>query len=102
MHSLPATFPLRIGEEASQNLGIKIALALEITIKAAIRQARARHDLVNRHTLKAVSVKKLARAVNNVFFHSFAVTGRIGHSSNYSSGPEVCTRPHRLSIKILS
>ena len=42
-----------------------------------MRQVRAGHDLVDRNVLKAVPVKKLPRAANNVFLDSFAVTRRI-------------------------
>jgi hypothetical protein len=39
LHALPPVLPLRVGEEASQNLRIKCALAAEVSIKPAMRQA---------------------------------------------------------------
>jgi hypothetical protein len=46
MHALPATLPIRVGEETSQNLGIEIALAIEIAIESAVRETGGCHDLL--------------------------------------------------------
>ena len=46
MHALPATFPIRVGEEASQDFCIEIALALEITVEPTGSKSRSRHNLL--------------------------------------------------------
>jgi hypothetical protein len=57
MHTFPATFPLRVGEEAPYYLGIKVALAFEIAIKSTVRKTDTGHNLVERDTLKAMAIK---------------------------------------------
>src|SRR5690242_10955665 len=85
MHSFPAAFPFRIGEEAPQHLGIQIALTLEVTIESAVRQAGAGHDLLQRNALKAIPVKQLACTVDDVFLDRRAMTSRVGHQDSLSS-----------------
>src|SRR6266576_1247788 len=85
MHSFPAAFPFRVSEEAPQHLGIQIALALEIAIESAVRQARAGHDLLERNALRAIPVKQLACTVDDVLLDCRAVTSRIGHENSLIS-----------------
>jgi hypothetical protein len=35
VHALPAIFPFRVSEEASQNFGIKVALAFEVAVESS-------------------------------------------------------------------
>jgi hypothetical protein len=57
MHTFPATFPLRVGEEAPYYLAIQVALAFEIAIKSTVRKTDTGHNLVERDTLKAMAIK---------------------------------------------
>src|SRR6266576_6764899 len=96
MHSFPAAFPFRVSEEAPQHLGIQIALALEIAIESAVRQARAGHDLLERNALRAIPVKQLACTVDDVLLDCRAVTSRIGHRELLDFlRPEVCLKGFR-------
>ena len=38
MHTFPAVFPVRVGEEARQNFGVEVALAFEVAVKSAVRE----------------------------------------------------------------
>jgi hypothetical protein len=57
VNTFPAACPLRIGKEAPQYLSIQIALALKIGIEPAVRQARTRHDLIERDILKSMAIE---------------------------------------------
>ena len=48
---------MRIGKEAPLHLSIQIALALKIGIEPAVRQARTRHDLIERDILKSMAIE---------------------------------------------
>src|ERR1700721_3908674 len=74
LHALPAVLPPRISEKTIQRFNIKIALALEVVIESAVRQPRARHDLVERNLLKAMAIKKSASALDDLLFHFVSVS----------------------------
>jgi len=57
MYPFPAIFPVGVGEEASQDFGIEIAFAFEITVESAVRQVGAFHNLANRDVVEAIAVK---------------------------------------------
>jgi hypothetical protein len=80
VHTLPAILPFRVGKEASQDLGIEIALAFEVAIESAVCQARACHDLLQRDTLETIAIEQPTRAVDDVSSYFEAVTSRIGHT----------------------
>lgn len=82
VHTFPATFPLRIGKETAQHLGIQIALASEIAVEPAVRQARSGHNLLQAEVVEAVSIKQSPRAVNNSSFHFLPVAGGIRHRAS--------------------
>src|SRR5438132_11489376 len=86
MHTLPTALPLWVGEKASQNSSIQIALAFEITIEPAVRQARTGHDLAQRYALKAILIKQLACAVDDPSLYCRAMTSGIRHlASSFST-----------------
>ena len=69
VHSFPAVFPVGIGEEATEYLGVQIALAFEIAVKAAVGEARASHDLLDRNTLEAMAIELSPCTINDLSFH---------------------------------
>src|ERR1700694_1154044 len=85
MDTFPAAFPLRVSEEAAKDLGVEIAFAIEIAVEAAVGEARAGHDLIERHTLKAMAIEELAGAVNDVFLDCRAVTSGVRHGASFLS-----------------
>src|SRR6185437_618317 len=60
LHPVPAAGPLRIGEEAVQRFGIKITLAGEMAIEAAMGEAGILHDGADRDAVETVVVEELA------------------------------------------
>jgi hypothetical protein len=81
-HAFPAALPIRIGEEAAENFGVEIGLALEIAVKAAVRQARASHDLAYGDIIKAAAIEKPSGVLNNLAFYFSAMTGGIRHAAS--------------------
>jgi hypothetical protein len=57
LHAFPATLPFGIREEATQYFHIEIALALKVAVKPSMGQARACHDLLERHSVKSMPVE---------------------------------------------
>jgi hypothetical protein len=57
MHPFPATLPVRVGEEASQDFGVEIAFTSEITIESAMREVGALHNLANGNIVEAMAVE---------------------------------------------
>ena len=82
LHALPATFPVGVGEEAGEDFGVEIALAMEITIEAAVREAGASHDLLDGDTLKAMAIEKFASAVDDGLLDGRAVSKRVRHAGS--------------------
>src|SRR5690242_3275597 len=93
VHSLPAVLPLRVSKEAIHDFRIKITLALEIFVKAAMRQLCTRHDLGDRDVFESVAVEQSAGTVNDLLLHFAAMTWRIRHrvspDCKFASGPEL-------------
>src|SRR5580692_10826755 len=99
-----AVAPVRVtsvGKEASQHLGIEVALALEVAIEAPAGQSGAFHDLVERDFFKAVAVKETACAGDDLFLHFCAVTDGIRHGS-FLACPQYCPGTATVSNKICS
>ena len=57
MYTLPTILPVRVGEEASQDLGVKIAFAFEIAIEAAVRQICALHNLADGDVVETMAIE---------------------------------------------
>src|SRR5277367_4374779 len=57
LDSLPMVFPVRIGEEAGKHLCVKAALAFEVAVETAARQACAGHDLIDGYILETSAVE---------------------------------------------
>jgi hypothetical protein len=51
--------------EGGHRLGIKLGLALEIVVKAASGEPRPRHDFIDRHGRKAMTIEQLGRTLND-------------------------------------
>src|SRR5579872_473531 len=100
--SFPATFPFRVRKEAAQDLDVQIALALEITVKAAVRQPGSGHNLVERNAVKSVAVEEPPRALHNLLSHLVAVSCRIWHFVPLFCRAEVSLMSILLFTKILS
>src|ERR1700688_34242 len=56
-YAFPATLPVGVSEETSQNFGVQIAFAFEIAVEAAMRESRAGHDLLQGDIIKAATIK---------------------------------------------
>src|SRR6516165_5397774 len=80
INAFPAAPPIRISEEASQYLRIKIALAFEVGVEGAPGQSRLRHDGIYRDTFKSVSIKQPAGTLDNSAPNLVAMTRGIRHS----------------------
>jgi len=80
-HAFPATLPVWVGEEASENFGVEIALAAEIAVEAAVGEAGAGHDLLDGDAFKTVAIEEPARAVNYGFLDLGAVSNGIRHKA---------------------
>src|SRR5258708_6227015 len=89
MHAFPAPLPFRIGEEASQNFRVEVALAFKIAIESAVREAGPGHNLLKRDVFESISIEKPPRALNDVFSYFRAVACGIGHKRSWSLGAEV-------------
>src|SRR5580693_7954024 len=81
MHTLPAVFPVRIGEEALQHFGVKLALAFKIAVETAAGQASIGHNSIHGDIVESELVEELARASHDLFPNFIAVTGWVRHSS---------------------
>jgi hypothetical protein len=57
MYAFPAVFPFGVGEEASEYLGIKVALAIKIAVETTMCQASPGHDLLDRDALEAIAIE---------------------------------------------
>src|SRR5258707_15379323 len=79
-NSFPAAFPIRIGEEASQYLGVEIALAVEVAVESAAGQPRVGHDGIDRDTFESLSIEQAAGAFDDSPANPLAMTGWIGHT----------------------
>src|SRR5260370_41579632 len=94
MHIFPAVFPVRVGKEARQYFGIEVALAIEVAIKPAVRQAGSGHDLMERNSLKSIAVEKLASAINDYSLYGGAVTNWVRQTDFLGSlRGRVCPEP---------
>jgi hypothetical protein len=60
-------------------LGVEIAFAVKITVKAAPRQARIGHNVIDRHGIEAMSVEQSHRAADYFLFYLVAVFSSIWH-----------------------
>src|SRR6266567_9244005 len=80
-HAFPTVSPLGIGEEAAQHLGVEIALALEMPVEPATREARARHNLLDRYLIESEAIEELASAMDDLSSRVIAVRGRVAHDS---------------------
>jgi hypothetical protein len=78
-HAFPAAFPIRVGEKAVENLGVKVALAVEIAVKTAVSEAGAGHDLVDGDTFKAMAIEKFAGALDDVFLDGRPMGNGVRH-----------------------
>ena len=65
--------------ETIEDLGIQVALALEITIEPAVRAAGMRHDLGDRNIFEAAAIEQPAGAVDDLAFDFGAMAGGVGH-----------------------
>jgi hypothetical protein len=99
--AFPAAFPFGVSEKAAKNGSVEIAFAFEIAIEAAVGEAGAGHDLVERHTFKAVAIEELARAVDDGLLYGFAMAGGVRHEASLRLVEEVWLERRWLPIKIL-
>src|SRR5208282_116030 len=103
VHTLPAVFPIGVGEEAAQHLDIEVALAFEVAVKPAVRQPHAGHNLVQGDIFESVAIEKLARAVDDVFLYCCAMTIRVRHEASVLPwAPQYASKRGRTARKILS
>jgi hypothetical protein len=57
MYSFSAILPVGVGEKASQDFGIDIAFAFEITVESAVRQVGTFHNLANGDIVEPIAVE---------------------------------------------
>jgi hypothetical protein len=57
MYPFPAILPVGVGEKASQDFGIEIAFAFEITVESAVRQVGDFYNLANGDIVEAKAVE---------------------------------------------
>jgi hypothetical protein len=69
VHTFPAVLPIGIGEEAPQDFCVQIALAFEIAVEAAVGQACASHDLLDRNILEPVAIELSSCTIDDLSFH---------------------------------
>jgi len=81
-HTFPAALPVGVRKKASQNLGIKIALAIEIAVKAPVRQTGACHNLLDRYVLETMAIELSARTFDDLPLDFLAVASGIRHASS--------------------
>src|SRR5260370_39420309 len=103
MHIFPAVFPVRVGEEARQYFGIEVALAIEVAIKPAVRQAGSGHDLMESNSLKSIAVEELASAINDYSLYCGPVTNWGRHTGLLGSlRGRLCPEPASvLPVRII-
>lgn len=85
MHAFPAILPFRVSEEAGQDIHVEVALALEIAVKAAVREACSNHNLADRNAFKSVAIEQSAGAINDFLFNFGAMTGGIRHLAPFGT-----------------
>ena len=101
-HAFPTTLPVRVGEEAGEDLDVEIALASKIAVEAAVGQAGAGHDLLDGDTLEAVAIEEFARAVNDGFLDGRAVGNGVRHGVSFRVAAKYALHCASLSSKRLS
>src|SRR2546430_219849 len=79
LYPLPGAVPARIRKEALHGFGVEVALAFEVPVKAAMRQAGFRHDLVDRHAIETEPIEQPAGNADDRRLGRSAVARRVRH-----------------------
>jgi len=79
MNPFPGVIPAGIGKEASQHFSIQIALAVEMTVECAAREAGPRHYLIDRDVVETKPIEQLSSTLNDLLSRLLTMTLRVRH-----------------------
>jgi hypothetical protein len=68
-----------LAQDRRDRIGVEVALAVEIGVKAPAREPGIRHDVVDRHGVEAMAIEQSAGALDDLLTDPLTVLGRKRH-----------------------